>query len=116
MAENFTQTLKRGDLAPSIGFSVTQDSDNLPPADWAGATARFFMFSTDSEGELVEVINAPAVVQLPVDSGIIRYDWLSGDTDVVGTFRCLFILTKSDTKPESYPDEGYAYVTIEDRG
>lgn len=119
MAKNFEITMKRGDLGPPVFARVTNDIDGNAP-DWSNATATFHMLAIDSTlggtGEVTEVINAPAAIETPsASSGGLIYNWQPGDTDVVGRFMAFFTVRDSAI-PESFPDEGYIWITIEETG
>lgn len=119
MAKNYEIHLKRGDLGPPVFARVKNKSDGKPQ-DWSGATARFHMLSIDSAlggtGAVVEVINAVAVIEVPTaSSGGLIYNWQPGDTDVIGRFMAFFTVDDGGV-PESFPVEGYIWITIEETG
>ena len=117
MSQEFTCTLKQGDLGPSVRVRITNDNDKQPPS-LVGATVEFKLLSVDATtGELVEVFEKTAVVELPsATSGTVRYDWEAGDTAVIGLFRGLFKIVSASGTPEHYPTEGYIWVNIESAG
>ncbi len=117
MGENYTATLKQGDLGPAIRAHIVNDSDR-DSQDNTGAVGTFKLLGIDpSTGELVEVFEKSAVFENPTTTGgIIRYDWEAGDTDVTGLYRGLFKIVYASGTPEHYPDKGYIWITIESAG
>lgn len=116
MAENYTITMKQGDLGPAVRVHIVNDSDRQSP-DYSAAVVTFKLLSVDATtGELVEVFESAAVVENPTTTGgILRYDWASGDTDTTGLFRGLFKVVDGAV-PEHFPDQGYIWITIESAG
>ena len=117
MAQNYESTLKIGDTGPPVRVKVKQNSDGKAP-DWTLATVRFYMQAIDSAlggtGAVTEVINAVASVEVPVaSSGILVYDWQPGDTDVSGRYKAFFTVTDQGGDVETYPEEGYIWITLE---
>ena len=117
MPRVFRCTLKQGDLGPSVRIHVTNDSDGNAPS-FVGATITFKLLSVDATtGELVEVFEKAALVELPsATSGVLRYDWALGDTDVLGLFRGLFKVVFDGGVPEHYPTHGYIWIDVESAG
>ena len=117
MAQNYTATLKQGDLGPAIRAHIINDSDQASPS-FVGATGTFKLLSVnDITGELVEVFEKAAVFEAPTATGgIIRYDWEAGDTDTKGQLQGLFKVVLSDGTPGHYPDKGYIWISMEDAG
>ncbi len=115
--ENFEQTLKRGDTGAPVRAVVVNDSDGQAP-DWTGATVLFIMYEIEFEtGVMSEVINAAAGIELPLTtSGALRYDWDggAGDTDRIGRFPSRFKVTDAAGVIESYPDQGFMWINIEE--
>ena len=116
MAQNYEVTMKLGDAGEPVRSHVVNDSNRQAPA-WGAASARFVVLSVDEDtGIMSEVLNAAAVIEAPQSSsGVLRYDWGASDTTTLGLgrFRCLFKVTGGPASPESFPDEGYIWLTIE---
>ena len=95
----------------------TNDTDKLAP-DMAGATVTFKLLQLDpATGEYVEVFEKAAVIETPAaTSGTVRYDWVAGDTDVIGQFQGLFKVVFASGVPEHYPTEGYIWIAVESAG
>lgn len=96
--------IKVGDLAPSLTADLA-DGFGLP-LDLTGATVDFHM--TDDTG--VVVIDAAAEVVSAVP-GRVRYNWVTGDTDVTGNYSAEFIVTK-DGVTQSFPTTNFTRVQI----
>lgn len=101
--------LKQGDSRPAIQLT-------LPAGlDLTGGSVTFRM--TDIEGTAV-VDDASATVDETGDGALVQpivsYAWQSADTDVAGTFRAEFAVTFSSGKVERYPNNGHAWVEIEE--
>ncbi len=116
MAQNYELTMKQGDLGPAVRARIVNDSDQQSP-DYSAAVATFKLLRVDTEGLLVEIFNSPAVIENPTtSSGTVRYDWSSGDTDLIGRFQGVFKIVLPGAIPEHYPDQGYIWVNIESAG
>ena len=116
MAKNYERTLKVGDTSPAVRVCVTNASNGKAP-DWALASVRFYLLQIPeygSDGPVVELINAVASIEAPAaTSGVLVYDWQPGDTDVLGRHMGFFVVTDDAGKIETYPEEGYIWITFE---
>ena len=116
MARNYERNLKVGDTGPAVRTCIKQTSDGGAP-DWALASVRFYMLQVPAYGEetaLVTLIDAVAAIEAPAaSSGALIYDWVPGDTDVAGRHMGFFVVTDGAGKVETYPEEGYIWITIE---
>ena len=45
--------------------------------------------------------------------GQVKYQWLTGDTDTSGDFRAHFVVTFNDGRIETFPNQGYINVHVE---
>lgn len=117
MAQNYECTLKQGDTGPPVRAHILNSNDRSEP-DLTGATVTFKLLQIDPDsGELIEIFDKAAVVETPADtSGIVRYDWGTGDTLIAGRFMALFHIVFQGGEIEHYPNEGYIWVTIEQDG
>lgn len=111
--------LKKGDTEPPLRRQIIQASTGLP-YDLTGASAKFIM--RESVGGTVK-INTAAIIESPPSSGVVRYDWQTGDTDTAGDFPSEFQITLASgaviTFPpgEFEPGKSYIFVKItEDLG
>lgn len=100
--------VKQNDTAPSIRATLKDGDDDA--IDLTGASVRFHMRSIG--GTSAKVDSAATVVTAA--SGIVQYDWVAADTDTVGTYQAEFEVTYSDTRIETFPNNGYIVVEITD--
>lgn len=96
--------IKMNDTASSFE-AILQDSAG-DAVDLTGASVKFIM----AKGSTVKV-NAAAAVVTPA-SGIVRYDWIVGDTDESGFFRAEWQVTDSTSHIQTFPNPGYDEVII----
>ncbi len=119
MARNYERTMKVGDTGPALRVCIKQTSDGQAP-EWDLASVRFYMLqvpSYGSSGQLVTLIDAAAAIEAPAaSSGTLVYNWASGDTDIEGRHMAFFTVTTATGDVETYPEEGYIWVTLEERG
>lgn len=90
-------SIKQNDTSPSLQATL-KDAANTG-VDLSGATVVFRMKSVDGT---LKVENNMTVVD--ADSGVVRYDWRSGDTDTNGTYLVEFRVTYVDGKIETFPN------------
>lgn len=100
--------VKQNDTAPSIRATLKDGDDDA--IDLTGASVRFHMRSIG--GTSAKVDSAATIVTAA--SGIVQYDWVAADTDTVGTYQAEFEVTYSDTRIETFPNNGYIVVEITD--
>src|SRR5262245_2285605 len=98
--------IKQRSLRPSLRQYLV-DGDGHPFA-LTGATVRFQMGHPGDPAR----VNAAAVVE-DVATALVRYDWVDGDTDVVGTYKGLWRVVYGDNTPELVPSDGYVTVVVE---
>jgi hypothetical protein len=108
--------IKRGDTAPSLQATLKDSTDGVESVvDLTGKTVSFVMRKllvvngVETDGEIV-VDNAAASIPDPVN-GVVRYDWVVGDTDDEGTFRGEFKVV-SNGRPSTYPSRSYIPILI----
>lgn len=79
-----------------------------------------------SDGETINVQGSSVVLKLKnLDTGVVttksmtinadnsvRYDWLVGDTEASGTYRCEFEVTYTDGTIETFPNDGAFSIVI----
>lgn len=100
-----TFIIKKNDTAPSLQRTLT-DSDGA--IDLTGATVRFHMAATVGGTAKVD---AEATI-VTAASGIVKYDWASGDTDTTGSYYGEFEITYSDGSSETVPNPGFITINI----
>lgn len=98
-------TLKQNDTSPSIQATLKDASGSA--VDISGATVKFHMKSIDGTlkiDEAATVVNA--------SGGVVKYDWTSADTDVVGTYYAEFQVSYADLTVETFPNSGNIVIQI----
>jgi hypothetical protein len=103
-----TFSIKQNDTAPSLRATLLNGSGNV--IDLTGATVRFHMREL---GKTTIIINQACTVVNAV-GGIVQYDWVAADTDVVGSYQAEFQVTYLDNSIETFPNDGYIWVDIID--
>jgi hypothetical protein len=103
-------TMKANDLAPSIQAALTSNNSAV---DLTNATVKFIMRPADtnfvpSAGSAK--VNATGVV-VNASGGIVRYDWVTGDTATPGNYVAEWQVT-INAKPETFPTLTYHSITI----
>lgn len=109
MSQNYQKTMKVHDTGPPVLSQIRRKSDGKPE-DLTGASIRFLMHAADG----TVLVDTPAGGQLPLKDGILRYDWVAGDTDTVGRHLALFEVVFPGGRKESYPTEGYMWFTFDE--
>ena len=98
-------SIRQNDTSPSLQ-ALLKDADRNP-IDLTGASVRFHMKAV---GGAVKVDAAMTVVDQ--DNGVVQYDWVTGDTDTVGTYNVEFEVTYSDGAIETFPNKGNLTVNV----
>jgi hypothetical protein len=88
-------TIGRGDTLPELSFEL------YPPVNLTGATV---VFTMTRSGETTPVINRRAAVIAQADPGVVRHDWITGDTATVGSYLGEFEVTFPNGKIGTYPN------------
>lgn len=105
-------TIKRGDLAPDVELTVTDENDL--PVDLSGAAVTFSMVNCRKPG--TSIIDDKAGVLVNAAQGKIAYRWETGDTDhPAGTYIGTFNLDPAVGDDMTVPTIGKVIVHIEDR-
>lgn len=99
-------TMKQHDLLPEMEATLTDDEGTHP--DLTSTTVRFIM--TDKASG-VKKIDSPANIVDPT-GGVVKYVWLLGDTDTVGTYNGEFEVEYPDTRLETFPNGVYLTLKI----
>jgi hypothetical protein len=100
MADIFT--IGRGDTNPPLTYEL------YPPVNLTGASVVFTMARAADVAENPEtftpVINRRAAVIAQANPGIVRHDWIMGDTATVESYLGEFEVTDSNGKIATYPN------------
>lgn len=102
-----TFTIKQDDLLPAIEVALLDG--NGAAVDLTGATQVRFLMRLP-RGTQPKVAAATTVVT-PA-AGVVRYDWVTGNTDKAGTYRAEWEVTFPGSKPMTFPSDGYDTVSI----
>ena len=98
--------IRQNDTSPALMATVA-DSDGTP-VNVTGASVEFHMRLKNAAATTVsaagEVVDGAA--------GTIKYQWLTNDTGVVGTYEGEFQITYADTTIETFPNKGYIAIKI----
>jgi hypothetical protein len=47
-------------------------------------------------------------------NGVVKYDWVAGDTETAGDFECEFEVTEADGALRTFPNDGYKLFKVLD--
>lgn len=97
--------IKQNDTSPSVQAALT-DANNQA-ISLVGASVQFHM--EDIEGNLK--VNSAMTITNDI-GGIVQYDWVSGDTDTVGTYYVEFEVTYFDGSVETFPNNNKEVIII----
>jgi hypothetical protein len=99
-------TLKAHDRLPSIQASL---ADPVGVAvDLSGCSVKFIM---RTDAGLSPKVNSTATV-VDATSGVVRYDWISADTDTAGEYLGEWEVTFVGGKKQTFPTVGYHSITV----
>lgn len=98
------RTFKAHDLFPPLEATL---SDENGPIDLSTATSVKLLMKSGS----TNVTGRCTVVDAA--NGRVRYDWIRGDTDTIGTYQVEFEITWPTALPETVPNTGYNEIVIE---
>lgn len=98
-------SIRQNDTSPSLQ-ALLRDADRNP-IDLSGASVRFHM----------KVVGGPVKVDqlmtiVDENNGVVQYDWVTGDTDTVGTYYVEFEVTYADSSVETFPNKGNLTVNV----
>jgi hypothetical protein len=112
--------IKRNDSYPSLEASLTDE--NGAPVNVTGAQVQFvFSEAVAVDGDRAigcathapgETIFSKAGVIQDGAGGVVRYDWINGDTAAVGRFFGEFKVTFPGSRVRSFPTLGYIPIRI----
>lgn len=109
MARNREFYIKVGDTAPAIEVTC-KDSDG-DAVDVSGSTVRFHMKARGASSTTVDA--AATIVDGP--TGVVKYQWVTADTDTAGDYLAEFEVTYTDGTIESFPNRYDIQVFIRDQ-
>jgi len=97
--------VKQNDTKPDIKAIILDDDDEI--IDLTNATAKFFM--CDISG-IVKVDGTADVTD--ATAGEVKYTWVTGDLDTVGTYTAEFQITFADASILTAPSKGYMTIVV----
>jgi len=100
--------IKTNDTGPVLSVTLTDANGN--GIGLAGASARFHM---KAFGATSLKVDAPATIIDGVN-GVVKYDWVAGDTDTAGTYYGEIEVTYGDATVETFPNNGYFTIIIKE--
>lgn len=102
-------SIKAHDRLPAIRAQL-QDALTEQPVDLTNAQSCQFIMSTVVGA--TPVIAATAVMEVPLNLGIVRYDWTALDTAVPGKFVAEWEVTWVGGKQQTFPTGSYHTIDI----
>ncbi len=98
--------IKTNDTAPQLIVTLTDAAGNK--VNLTGATARLHMKKYGASSLKVDA----AATIANATTGKVSYDWSALDTDTAGTYYGEIEITYSDSKVETFPNNGYFTIII----
>ena len=95
--------IKRGDTSPAIRFALEPETVVL-----AGATVRFQMRARNG----AVLMDVAALVVTATGTPTVEYSWQAGDTATAGLYEAEFRVTYADGKIETFPNDGFILVRV----
>ena len=103
-----TFNIKQNDTVPSIRATLQNGSGN--PVDLINATVQFHMRAIGSTAVKVDA----AAVIIDESLGLVQYNWIAADTNVIGSYQAEFEVTYPDGTIETFPNNAYVRIEIID--
>lgn len=100
--------IKAGDTRPSLTATATLEDGTALDL----TTATSVMFRMRRAGESAFAVERAAVVVAPTTSGIVRYDFVAGDTATPGVHYADFAVTFSGGAKQTIPTRGSIVVHV----
>ena len=97
--------IKQNNTSPSL-LATLKDANDVP-VNITGADVRFHMKSLEG---VVKIDSDMTVVNSA--EGLVRYDWVVGDTDTFGTYYVEFEVAYIDGSVETFPNTGSLVVSV----
>jgi hypothetical protein len=107
MAEVFS--IKQHDLLPDMVLTLL---DNDTAVDLTEAVSARLMMRNIVAGLVVDAPVAILDQSVEANLGKVRYSWVSGDTDLNGTFNAEVEVMWSANRPQTFPGDSYFQVKV----
>lgn len=108
-----TFTIKQGDTAPALKATLKRGDGN--PADLTAATNVSFVLEDGLRGVLINDDLSGNVSLVNAPNGVVQYSWKESDTEITGQKQAEFVVDFESGKTETFPNNGYIYITIQNR-
>ena len=95
--------IKRGDTSPAIRYALDPATVVL-----TGATVRFQMRARNG----AVLMDVAALVVTATGTPTVEYSWQAGDTATAGLYEAEFRVTYADGKIETFPNDGFIPVRV----
>ena len=95
--------IKRGDTSPAIRYALEPATVVL-----TGATVRFQMRARNG----AVLMDVAALVVTATGTPTVEYSWQAGDTATAGLYEAEFRVTYADGKIETFPNDGFIPVRV----
>ena len=97
--------IKQNDTLPNLEAQLMDCEGNPINLDLCGVD--FHMKALDGEIK----VDRPVTI-IDIENGEIKVEWLEGETDTTGTFKCEFEVNMPDGKILTVPNDGYFLISI----
>lgn len=101
--------IKRNDQLPAIRAQLLM-AETETPVDLTNALSVKFIM-TRAVGETPKISSA-GVMEVPLTSGIVRYDWTAVDTATPGEYLAEWEITWTGGKKQTFPTNSYHTIAI----
>jgi hypothetical protein len=104
-------SLKAHDLLPYIEATLSTGPTpaNQTPVNLTTAVGVKFIMTAKTSG--TPKVEAAAQI-ISATGGIVRYNWIAGDTAVVGSYQAEWEVTWPGAKPQTFPKDSYHSIDI----
>ncbi len=97
--------IKQNDTLPNLESSLKDGSGNPVNLDLCGVKFHMSNYKGD-----VKIVRPATIVN--VATGEVKVEWIDGDTETVGVYKCEFEVNMPDGKTLSVPNDGYFLISI----
>ena len=101
-------TLYKGDRRPSIKATLKYTDGTT--VNLTDCTVKFQLVEVKTN---VTILNETASIKAPSTTGVVQYDWKSGETDVdKSKYKARFAVTFEDGRIQTFPRKDDLYITF----
>ncbi len=98
-------SIKQNDTSPTLRANI-QDYEGTN-IDITGASVRLHIKEVGGSTLVIKDMTI-----LDQETGLVQYDWVTGDTSQAGNFNAELQVTYADGEIETYPNNGYFTITV----